>query len=269
MATKIQLTCAFAVMAVGTPAFADDVRDPAWGWGTVDDSLKCVMEQVDGSETRVRDWVTIVDKTVSAPKNATPDCVAEVEKRAVVCTNDANMQRFLKEDPKNGQKQNLILKLAGADGPKLVCADYAWERVQLQMKTVPFEKRAQAAEKGQKELRKARAGKAELPKADKRDATIENMVNQAFKKAYPGAKILKTLIVGPWVNEKDAFSRTIGRNIQVVIVNHPKDEEDKDICEIFSEAWYQEAKGSGFAGPLSERGAGSLSQTPILCSKVK
>jgi hypothetical protein len=260
----------FAVTAMvgATPAFAGNVNDPAFGWGTPEDTLKCIRELSDGSKQRVHgEWVSFNGKSVVTPSTATAECTAEVDKRAATCTTDPTMARFLKDDNKNGQKQRQILKLAGADGPRLVCADQAWDRMKMQFNVVPQDKRTAAAKKVQQEERRANAEKAEMPKADKKDATIESMVNQAFKKEYPDAKILKTLIVGSWVTERDAFNKTIGRSIQVVVVNQPKDE--KEICEVFSEAWYQEAKGAGFAGPLSERGAGSLSRSDILCSKVK
>src|SRR4051812_32444630 len=145
------------VMVGATPAFAD-VSDPKWGWGTVDDSLKCGRELTDGSKERVRgDWVGFKGKTVVTPQNATAECTAEIEKRAMACTTDPTMERFLKDNDKNGTKQRRILKLAGADGPRWVCADQAWERLQMQFQSVPAEKRAAAQAKAAEEERRALA----------------------------------------------------------------------------------------------------------------
>jgi hypothetical protein len=42
-----------------------------------------------------------------------------------------------------------------------------------------------------------------------------------------------------------------------------------ELCEIYNELWQQEYIGGAFKGPMSERGAGSLQRTPIVCAKTK
>jgi hypothetical protein len=40
-------------------------------------------------------------------------------------------------------------------------------------------------------------------------------------------------------------------------------------CELHGELWMQRGNGNSFSGPLSARGAGSLHQDEILCSRVE
>jgi hypothetical protein len=247
-------------------ASATAAADPWSAWPAADEE-KCAKEVTKGVPEFVNgSWVTFGKKGApEAAANASAACKAEVEKRAEACLKDPDQQRKIKELGSAGNRQGLIIQRGGAGGPRLYCADAAWDKLLEQRAKVAAEKAKADAEKKAADERRANAEKAEMPKAAKKDATIEGMVRTAFAKEFTDSKILKIVIVSSeWTNEHDNFNRLIGRNIQVAVV-HQK----KDICEVHSEAWYQEYKGGRFTGPLSERGAGSLERYEIACKNVK
>ncbi len=246
-----------AVILAGGSALAGN--DP---WGTPDDAQKCAKETDANAPEFVRGgWYTWKDDQPVEPENASADCKAEVGKRADACLQDAAMQAQIKKatNPKPNEKGGYIqtMKKLGDKGPRVICLGEAWLRVTLQLKYAAADKKAADA-------RKANADKAEVPKPSKKDATIEGMVKTTYAKAFPAAKVLSVVIVSnDWSTERNDLGTVIGRNIQVAVVNQQKDE-----CEIYSELWNQEYIGGAFKGPLTERGAGSLTRTPITCSKV-
>jgi hypothetical protein len=245
-----------AMMMRGAPALAGGEA-----WGTASDADKCAKEKTKGDPAFVNGgWITFKNGAVSSPENVSEECRAEVNKRADACLADPEMQKKIKEAPASKKKSKLasILKDGGEKGPHMVCEDEAWQRLLVQRAKVAADAEAEAA-------RKAGAEKAEMPTAGKKDATIEKMVSATYAKAFPAAKILKVVIVSDdWSTERNDLGAVIGRNIQVAVVN-----KQKDVCEVYSEAWYQESLGGQFKGPLSERGAGSLQRYEINCSKVK
>jgi hypothetical protein len=112
----------------------------------------------------------------------------------------------------------------------------------------------------------AKVAAQEVPKATRHDAKLEKLVSDAYHKDYPEGKVLK-VILGDWSDdyEKDAFNRVTGRDLSAVVVNKQPDGK----CSLHDEFWLQNGNGKSFSGPLSARGAGSASDTEILCSKVE
>src|ERR1044071_4755173 len=83
------------VMLLGTTTAHADVN----AWGTPDDALKCSTE-LGSPDKSISIWIMFKDNTVVTPPNATADCKAEVDKRAVVCTSDPTMADSLKDTNK-------------------------------------------------------------------------------------------------------------------------------------------------------------------------
>ena len=248
--------------ATGTAFAGEDA------WGTPEDAEKCAKENTQKTPEWVNgNWLNWKDGVPHEPDQATADCKAEIAKRAQVCLKDADEQKRLEaaktEKPKKGgdgkMHKSMIGQLVdtGDDGARMWCSSQSWDRLVRQ--------RAQAVkDKAAADARKANADKAELPKPSKKDATIEGMVKATYAKAFPSASVLSVVIVSDdWSTERNDYGTVIGRNIQVAVVNQQKDD-----CEIYSELWYQEYIGGAVKGPVSERGAGSLTRTPITCSKV-
>ncbi len=246
--TTTKLLIASLILGAATPAFADD------DW-SADDQAKCTAEFDQKAPEFVNGgWVTYKNGKPHGPEKATADCKAVVEKHAEVCLADAAQQKK--------KKTSTIIKNGGSD--QLYCENEAWMGLLRTRQKADAEAKKVEDKRKADEKRKADADKATVPAAGKKDATIEAWVKAAFAKAYPDAKILKVLLVSDdWSTERNDYGTVIGRNIQAVIVN-----QQKDVCEVFSEEWYQEYIGGAFKGPLTERGAGSLQRYDITCSKV-
>jgi hypothetical protein len=246
-------------VTVGTgAAFAGE--DP---WGTVEDGAKCTQEMTDKTPEFINGgWIRFKKGVPAPPDNATADCKAEINKRADACLQDPAMQALITKysSPKIKEKNAYlnILKSGGDQGPHMVCEAEAWSRLTHQRDLAAVLAKQAAS-------RKAAAEKTELPTAGKKDATIEAMVKATYSKAFPSATVLGIIIVGSdWSTDRNDFGTVIDRYIQVAVVN-----QQKDVCEIYSEAWSQQYIGGAFKGPLSEAGAGSLTRSEIVCSKVK
>lgn len=249
---------ALAVTICTGSAFAEEDA-----WGTIEDSAKCINETTDKAPEFVNGgWISFKKGIPTGPERASADCKAEVSRRADACLKDSAMQSKLKAyaSPKPKEKNvNInIIKSGGDQGQHMVCEAEAWERLKRQ-RDVAAKLAKQATD------RKAAAEKAELPTAGKKDASIEAMVKATYSKAFPSATVLGVVIVSnDWATERNDIGTVIGRYIQVAVVN-----QQKDVCEVYSEAWFQEYLGGAFKGPISERGAGSLTRYEIVCSKVK
>jgi hypothetical protein len=116
------------------------------------------------------------------------------------------------------------------------------------------------------EKNKADLEAVEVPKAETHDAKLEKMVQTSYEKNYPGNKVLK-VVLGSWSDdyEKDAFGRVTGRDIDATVVNKQADGK----CQLHDELWMQRGSGKSFSGPLTPRGAGSMKQTEMLCTKAE
>jgi hypothetical protein len=184
-----------------------------------------------------------------------PECKAEIDKRAQNCMNDpreasnlAKSHEWYPNDKAKGDAEALKF-----------CADVATKILKEQMEDLA--KKQKEAEKD-----KAKLESTEMPTAKLHDPKLEKAVAAAYKKDYPEGKVLK-VILGEWSDdyEKDAFGRVTGRDLGATVVNKQPDGK----CQLHDEYWMQHGNGKSFSGPLSSRGAGSLTKTEILCSKVE
>jgi hypothetical protein len=189
-------------------------------------------------------------------------CKAEIERRAQKeCVHNSIMQGTFGQAKQDQAKGMTIEEM---------CAYRAFSDIGNVFAYAEQRKKQEDEEKKKQEQRKAeeaaKTAAVELPKATKRDAKLEKAVAAAYERDYPGNKILK-VILGNWSDEyeKDVFGRVTGRDLDATVVNkHPDGK-----CELHGEYWLQHGNGRSFSGPLSARGAGSLNQTEILCSKVE
>jgi hypothetical protein len=269
MSLKIvpSLYLVFTVAALGAaPTLADDKAPDAWG--APEDTEKCAKELAEGPD-QIGSWINfgkrvngkyVDDGKVHEPTAASDDCRAEVAKRAAQCLKDPTMAKHLKPNNEDSSYYSGILKKAGDDGPRLICAGEAFTRLIAQRKRYLYEK--QFAEK-----RKADAEQAELPKVGKKDAGIESAIAATFKANFPDARFIKVILISSdWSTDRNDYGVVVGRYRQAAVIDQQKGD---DLCEIYSEAWEQEYLGGAFKGPMHEGGAGSLERTPIVCSKTK
>ena len=148
------------------------------------------------------------------------------------------------------------------------CTYRAFGEISNQLMNSPKAKAEEKAKKdaADKAAREEALAKVELPKATKKDPSIEKQIAAAYKAAYPDNTVLTVLLQSTgWSTERSSFGVITGRNIQAVVANRQKSGD----CELHSEAWLQESRGRSFAGPLQPRGAGSQEKTDILCANVK
>jgi hypothetical protein len=104
----------------------------------------------------------------------------------------------------------------------------------------------------------------EVPKATMKSAALEKAVAAAYKRDYDG-QVLQVVLFG-WDEdlEKDDFGQVTGRDLSATVVVKLAD----GTCQLHYELWLQNGHGRSFSGPLSARGAGSASDTPLNCDKV-
>jgi hypothetical protein len=199
-------------------------------WGTMEEAKVCV--QIDSAE-----------------------CKAEIERRATQgCLKDPRRiphfvgKAYFPNDP---------VKAAALDKDNCIAA----AKNVLEQQADQYATEQQAAEKKQAAL-----DAAEVPVAKMHDAKLEKAVAVAYDKDYPGNKILK-VVLDTWSDEyeKDAFGRVTGRDLGAVVVVKLTD----GTCQLHDEFWLQHGNGRSFSGPLSARGAGSMQQTAILCTKAE
>jgi hypothetical protein len=225
------------VMGSAAPAFADD--NP---FGTADGAQKCESEiKTIGSWAPAR----------ASEYKISADCKAEMGRRIETCLKDPEVRKVL-DNPKT---------LASKD-PKGYCTELTFDRMRIQL-----DRAAEAKAKAKKEEEeKAKLEAVEVPKGTMHDAKLEKAVAAAYNKDYPGAKILQ-IVLGGWSDEfeKDAFGRVTGRDLNATVVNKQPDGK----CQLHYELWLQHGSGRSFSGPLSARGAGSMEQTEILCTKAE
>jgi hypothetical protein len=178
------------------------------------------------------------------PKDLTAECRAEVDKRIAACKKkpaeakdeieDCNRHRPLPDPAKE---------------PDKFCGSVVWDQMLDQSRWHPPDP------------------SVEVPKATMHDAKLEGMIKSAYELDYHGVnKVLKVVLQG-WEEEyeKDAFGRITGRDIDATVVNKQPD----GTCSLHSEMFLQHGNGRSFSGPFELRGAGSASDTAILCEKVE
>jgi hypothetical protein len=171
-------------------------------------------------------------------------CKVEVQKRIDAC----------KKKPAEAKDEieecNRHRKLPDpAKEPDKFCASVVWDQMLNQSRWTPPDP------------------SVEVPKATMHDAKLEGMVKTAYEQDYHGVnKVLKVVLQG-WDEEyeKDAFDHIIGRDMHATVVNKQPD----NTCSLHSELFMQHGSGKSFSGPFELRGAGSASDTAILCEKVE
>ncbi len=228
------IVCTASILMVAGVGHAEDMSKPTWG--TPEAAAVC---------TKDCDYPNYWYEKPSA------ECQAEWDKRAQACLDDPDAQKIYK-DP----------KYTAHEDPKGYCklsARWALERSMTEYDETCKKKKSE-------DDAKAKLEATELPKANMHDAKLEKAVRVAFDKDYPGNKILLVILDG-WSDdyEKDAFGQITGRDLSAVVVY--KDTDGK--CIMHDEYWLQHGNGRSFYGPLSARGAGSASDTEILCRKVE
>lgn len=105
----------------------------------------------------------------------------------------------------------------------------------------------------------------ELPKAGMKNAALEKLVLEAYKRDYTDKPLM--VILDGWVEdfETDAFGQVTGRDMSATVVVKLAD----GTCSLHGELWMQYGHPNAFSGPLHARGAGSASDTVINCDKVE
>ena len=253
--TTRQLLQVCAVLATVAGASRSAHAGDMYG-GTIEEAYKCEAE-VDLRDAAPDAWKWL-DDAVKSGKVFSPACKAEFDKRMALCLKDPAIQYKLK-DPEISKGI-----------PGRACYFNVFGGIWEQVTNDRNDKKAAAEEAKKKAERDAQAAAKvaaqELPKATKHDAKLEKMVSDAYHKDYPEGKVLK-VILGEWSDdyEKDAFNRVTGRDLSAIVVNKQPDGK----CSLHDELWMQNGNGRSFSGPLSARGAGSASDTEILCSKVE
>jgi len=251
MSQKLFTCTAFALIAgASTTAHAGDTYG-----GSIEDAYKCEAE-IAAWDAAPNGWTWLDDALEN--NKLSPACKAIFDGRMPACLKDESMQWKLKDPeiqkgiPNRACHQNVFGGI--------------WEQVtnDRQQKKHAEEEAKAKAERDAKAA--AEVAARELPKAKKHDAGLEKLVSNAYRKDYPDGKILKVILFD-WSDEyeKDAFDRVTGRDLDATVVNKQPDGR----CFMHNEYWLQYGNGRSFSGPLSARGAGSASDTEILCSKVE
>jgi hypothetical protein len=206
------------------------------------------------------DWGTVTAAEVCADlsKWSGPECQGEIQKRIKVCLSDGDMAMDLAQLGYSGGDE------VPAEATKL-CKKEATKEIQKQLATVSRDK----VESDKRAKEEAAALKVrEMPKPNMKDAKLEKAVADAFNKGYADAhwKVMRVILDG-WSDdlEKDAFGRVTGRDLAAVVVKKQPDGK----CILHDELWLQHGDGRSYSGPLTPRGAGSWTDTEILCEKVK
>jgi hypothetical protein len=256
---------AVVICSATTPALAryykiDDVK-----------AQLCTKEFTDNKDWRFSQAYPYVIVEAIKGGKVSADCQKEIERLGKYClTEKYEMGRYEgivgKKNPKNISKEDF-------------CTQSAWWAISNDLNNVAQAAEAEEAKKKkaaeEKAAKLAETAKVELPKPARKDATVEKQVAAAYKKDYPDNQVLKVIVVGDWITDRNDFGAVTGRHIQVVVVNEQKDQvmierwgTNGRYCELHSEAWEQEYRGGKFVGPLSAAGAGSMSKEGILCDKA-
>jgi hypothetical protein len=236
--------------ALARPARAAD--DP---WGTVEDAEKCAKELTSGTAEWVNgSWVSFDKEALKTPDKASAECKAELDRRADACLKDAAMQNRIS----TAQGRNAaILKRGGANGPKMLCVDEAFQRIKVQREKAAADKKFEAEAK-------AKVAATELPEGHgKVDKNLEKMITTAYKKEFPDRKTIRVLLLSDdWTHDKNVLSQIIGRDFTAALIDQPS----KDKCMVYIGDWYQEYRSGKFAGPLADHGSGEYYEIP--CAKA-
>lgn len=189
--------------------------------------------------------------------SVSPECKAVIEKLAEPCMKGSKSNY---EDLKAKHPDMTMSDLCNTTAFSDMGDAFAYAQQKEEFAKKQAADKAAAEQKRQEDV-----AKVELPKATQHNASLEKAVAAAYGKDYPEGKVLK-VILGKWQDdfEKDSFGRVTGRDLDATVVNKQPDGK----CQLHNEYWMQHGNGRSFSGPLSARGAGSMTKSEILCSKV-
>lgn len=235
----ISILAALVAATTATAARADDAK-----WGTPEQAAVCTED---------------CDYHASWKNMMKPECKAEVDRRAKACTDDPNEKKKYDAWVKSYKDAKSDVKLQSFAES---CASDAQRDVEASMDQYgPI-----CQKKRDEDARQAKLQSTEVPKATMHDAKLEAAVKKAYIDGGYENKVL-AVVLGGWDDdyEKDAFGQVTGRDMLATVVNKQPDGK----CSLHEELFLQHGHGNSFSGPLSLRGAGSASDTEILCSKVE
>lgn len=191
---------------------------------------------------------------------ASPECKAELDRRIKACLDDPEQKKHYDawvksyKDAKSDAKLPTYPESCASDGKSDM------ESAMSNYKNI-------CQKKQEDDDAKAKLESTEVPKATMHDAKIEAAIRKAFDSDDHGEdKVLKVVLEG-WADEyeTDAFGQITGRDMNATVVNKKPDGK----CSLHDELYMQRGHGKSFSGPFESRGAGSASDTEIICSKVE
>jgi hypothetical protein len=238
----ISILAALVAAMTATAARAEDAK-----WGTPEQGAVCSED---------------CDYHAGWKNSMKPECKAEVDRRTKACIDDPAKKKEYDawvKSYKDAKSEAKLQSLAES------CADDAKRDVESSMDAY----RDGCQKKRDDDARKAKLDATEVPKAELHDAKIEAAVKKAYENDYGNEahpKVLKVVLEG-WADdlETDAFGQVTGRDMAATVV--VKQEDGK--CSLHGELYMQRGHGNSFSGPFTSRGAGSASDTEIMCSKVE
>jgi len=235
----ISILAALVAATTTTAARADDAK-----WGTPEQGAVCTKD---------------CDYYNNWKDTATPECKAELDRRTKACLDDAKEKAEFDAWVKSYKDAKSTAKLPTY--PE-ACSDHAKSDLENSMNR--YEDICK--KKKDDDARQAKLEATEVPKATMHDAKLEAAVKKAYIDGGYENKVLKVVLEG-WDDdyEKDAFGQVTGRDMLAAVVNKQPDGK----CSLHEELFLQHGHGNSFSGGLSLRGAGSASDTEILCSKVE
>src|SRR3569623_666035 len=235
----ISILAARVAATTATAARADDAK-----WGTPEQGAVCTKD---------------CDYYNNWKDTATPECKAELDRRTKACLDDAKEKAEFDAWVKSYMDSKSTAKRPTY--PE-ACSDHAKSDLENSMNR--YEDICK--KKKDDDARQAKLEATEVPKATMHDAKLEAAVKKAYIDGGYENKVLKVVLEG-WDDdyEKDAFGQVTGRDMLAAVVNKQPDGK----CSLHEELFLQHGHGNSFSGGLSLRGAGSASDTEILCSKVE
>ncbi len=255
------------IQVVGLVAIILGITQPAYAdhWGTDEDAQVCEKEYSDSQKWQNLNKYPYAINDALKRGQVSPQCKAEIEKRAKRCMDDPLM-RGIYNDASNENPHK---------DPPGYCSYRAFGEIYDQLMNVPVMKEFKAAKAKQAEEKTAKkaaeeaakVAAAEMPKASWKNPAIEKMITAAFKRDWTsGEKLLKLFLTGKqgWQIDRNALGIITGRSVYAAAVYKKGDK-----CTVHSTYWVQQHDGNGFSGPLEEHGAGAEENANILCAKVK
>ena len=235
----ISILAALVAATTATAARADDAK-----WGTPEQAAVCTEN---------------CDYHAGWKNSMSTECKAEVDRRTKACMDSPEEKKKYDAWVKSYKDAGSTTKLQSfADS----CGDDAKRDVEASMdKYDPV-----CQKKRDDDAYQAKLASTELPKATMHDAKLEAAVKKAYIDGGYENKVIKVVLEG-WDDdyEKDAFGQVTGRDMLATVVNKQPDGK----CSLHEELFLQHGHGNSFSGGLSLRGAGSASDTEIMCSKVE